>query len=334
MAKTYTPIATQTLSTATATVTFSSIPATYTDLVIVCSLGAASAGQDFKLQFNGDTATNYSTTIFRGSSTRSSNASFIYLDYTGATQNVVQSQYNININNYSNTTTYKTVLTRFSDATNNAEANVGLWRSTAAINSIALAMTSGNLIVGSTFTLYGILKAQTMAYTYSKISTYTVGSGGVASVSFLNIPQNYTDLIIKASVRNTRSGAAEAELRWTANGSSTSYSNRLSQGNGSSVSAGSYATTFFYSGEIDAATATASTFGSAEIYIPNYSGSNYKSASADTVSENNATSAYATMTAGLWSNTEPITSITFYYSAASIWAQHSTFHLYGIKAEL
>jgi hypothetical protein len=173
-----------------------------------------------------------------------------------------------------------------------------------------------------------------MAYTYSKIATYTVGSGGLASVSFINIPQNYTDLVIKASVRNTRSGAAEAELRWTVNGSELSYSNRLLQGNGTSASAGTTGTTYFYSGEIDASTATANTFGSAEIYIPNYTSSNYKPAMADTVSENNATSAYATMTAGLWSNTAPITSITFYYSAASIWAQYSTFHLYGIKAEL
>ena len=173
-----------------------------------------------------------------------------------------------------------------------------------------------------------------MAYTYSKIATYTVGSGGLASVSFINIPQNYTDLVVKASVRNTRSGAAEAELRWTVNGSALSYSNRLLQGNGTSASSGSYSTTFFYSGEIDAATATANTFGNAEIYIPNYTSSNYKSAMADTVSENNATSAYVTATSGLWSNTEPITSINFYYSASGIWAQYSTFHLYGIKAEL
>lgn len=173
-----------------------------------------------------------------------------------------------------------------------------------------------------------------MAYTYSKIATYTVASGGVASVSFLNIPQNYSDLIIKASVRNTRSGAAEAELRWTVNGSELSYSNRLSQGNGTSASTSTTGTTYYYSGEIDAATATANTFGNAEIYIPNYSGSNYKSVSADTVSENNAASAYATLTAGQLSNTAPITSITFYYTAASIWAQHSSFHLYGIKAEV
>ena len=173
-----------------------------------------------------------------------------------------------------------------------------------------------------------------MAYTYSKIATYTVGSGGIATVSFTNIPQNYTDLVIKASVRNTRSGAAEAELRWTVNGSELSYSNRLLQSNGTSASAGTTGTTYFYSGEIDASTATANTFGNAEIYIPNYSGSSYKTVSADTVSENNATSAYVTATAGLWSNTAPITSINFYYSASGIWAQYSTFHLYGIKAEV
>lgn len=166
-----------------------------------------------------------------------------------------------------------------------------------------------------------------MALQLFKIETVEVASP-VASVTFSNIPQGYTDLIVKASVRNARTGAAEAELRWTVNGSSTSYSNRLLQGNGTSISAGSYATTLFYSGEIDASTATANTFGSAEIYIPNYTSANYKSISAETVSENNATSAYITLTAGLWSNTAAITSITFSYGID--WVTNSTFTLYGV----
>ena len=161
---TYVAIAEQTLSSAAASVTFSSISGAYTDLVLVCSLGAANAGQDFRIQFNGDTATNYSTTLIRGSGTallsnRSSSAAFIYLDYTGATQNVVQNQYNINIMNYANTTTYKTVLSRHNNASIATEAEVGLWRNTAAITSLAVSMTAGNLITGSTFSLYGIAAA-------------------------------------------------------------------------------------------------------------------------------------------------------------------------------
>lgn len=161
---TYTPIATTTLGTAASTVTFSSISGSYTDLVLVCNLGASNSAQDFKIQFNGDTATNYSVTLMRGTgasaiSNRETNIAYIYLDYTGVTQNVVQSQYNVNIMNYANTTTYKTILSRRSDVGFSTEAGVGLWRNTAAITSMNVSMTSGNLIAGSTFTLYGIAAA-------------------------------------------------------------------------------------------------------------------------------------------------------------------------------
>jgi hypothetical protein len=161
---TYVAIAEQTLGSAAASVTFSSIPGTYTDLILVCSLGASNAAQDFKIQFNGDTATNYSVTLMRGTgasaiSNRESNIAYIYLDYTGVTQNVVQSQYNVNIMNYANTTTYKTILSRRSDVGYSTEAGVGLWRNTAAITSIVVGMTAGNLITGSTFSLYGIASA-------------------------------------------------------------------------------------------------------------------------------------------------------------------------------
>ena len=82
---------------------------------------------------------------------------------------------------------------------------------------------------------------------------------------------------------------------------------------------------------VPGATATASTFGNGDIYIPNYAGSNYKSASADTVSENNASTGYDDMTAGLWSNTAAITSIAISSFTSSTIIQYSTFYLYGIK---
>jgi hypothetical protein len=169
-----------------------------------------------------------------------------------------------------------------------------------------------------------------MPANYVLLEKITVGAAGASSVTFSGIPQTgYTDLVVKASARGTRA-QTETEIRLTVNGSATSYSNRALQGNGSSAASFTYSTTFFYNGETDAASATASTFGNAEIYIPNYTSSNFKSISTDAVSENNATGgAYINMVAGLWSNTSPITSMTL-TPGANDWAQGSTFYLYGV----
>lgn len=175
-----------------------------------------------------------------------------------------------------------------------------------------------------------------MAYTYSKIATYTVGSGGVASINFLNIPQTYTDLKIVISARSNRTGTNVDTVKITFNSSSSGYSNRGLGGTGSS--AFSFTNVGSASIEDNAATtdnsATANTFGNGEIYIPNYTSSNNKSVSSEGVSETNATNAYQFMTAGLWSNSTPITSITLVPLVGTTWLQHSTAHLYGIKAEL
>jgi len=158
---TYVALATNTLSSATASVTFSSISGAYTDLVLVIS-GAKDAGGAVNpyLQFNGDTATNYSHTALYGDGTtagsgRSSTQAQMYLgDYT-----TTQSTYQIHIMNYANTTTYKTVLSR-SAITNSATAVfAALWRSTAAITSVVIYVGSNNFASGSTFTLYGIAAA-------------------------------------------------------------------------------------------------------------------------------------------------------------------------------
>jgi len=167
-----------------------------------------------------------------------------------------------------------------------------------------------------------------MAYTYSKIATYTVGSGGVASIDFLNIPQTYTDLVLKLSAR-TAAGSDDAfYVRF--NNTTTGYSGRRLWGNGSS--SGSDAPEYF--GTVAYSSLTANTFGNAEVYIPNYTGSTNKSASTDATQENNGTSSVLTMVASLWSNTAPITSIKITAFTGSNFAQYSTAHLYGIKAEL
>jgi hypothetical protein len=161
MPKTYEPIATYTIPSSQAAYTFSSIPSTYTDLVLIASIKYVSSGGFSKLTFNGDTATNYSTTIVLGdgsaaSSSRTSNQSFIAFGYDDNIETITDI---VHIQNYSNATTFKTVLNRHSAAGTRAEALVGLWRKTPeAISSLTL--TGGNnYATGTTFTLYGIKAA-------------------------------------------------------------------------------------------------------------------------------------------------------------------------------
>lgn len=172
-----------------------------------------------------------------------------------------------------------------------------------------------------------------MAYTYSKIATYTVGSGGVATISFINIPQTYTDLNLFLSLRDTR-GAAANDFSIEFNNSTSNRTYRVLKGDGTSAVSfsGSTALIAVEPGN----TATSNTFGNTQIYIPNYTSSNYKSISSDSVTENNATAAEAWLTASLWSNTAPITSITIRpgETGSPTFMQYSSAHLYGIKAEL
>lgn len=158
MPATYDKIAAYTVPSATSSYTFSSIPATYTDLVLICNW-SKSAGARMNINYNGDTASNYSYTRLNGngtsaSSDRISNFGIIDGGYTTTTlaTSIIQ------IMNYSNTTTNKTTLIRTNSTVEAAGAFVALWRSTAAINSIALG-GANDFPTGTTFTLYGIKAA-------------------------------------------------------------------------------------------------------------------------------------------------------------------------------
>lgn len=171
-----------------------------------------------------------------------------------------------------------------------------------------------------------------MAFTYSRLASTTVGAGGASAITFNNIPQNYTDLIIKGSYRVTVAGPVDG-IKVSFNGSTTSFTARSVAGNG--TSAFSESTTAARWAGLGAATgATANTFSNFEIYIPNYAGSTNKSFSADAVSENNATAGYNYLFAGLWSNTTAISQITLTPDTASSINQYSTATLYGIRVEL
>jgi hypothetical protein len=165
---TYTLIASNTLGSGSATVTFSSIPATYTDLILVCKLpasGTANNSDGFRFQLNGDTGSNYSATWLSNSTTtaissRESTATRGRCGNVSQTTNDVGTAI-VQFLDYSNATTYKTVLGRSgnlnSNGDNNVFASVSLWRSTSAINQIVLSQSSNaNFVTGTEFRLYGI----------------------------------------------------------------------------------------------------------------------------------------------------------------------------------
>ena len=169
MAITYEPIASTTLGSAAASVTFSSISGSYTDLVLVSSQLYASSGSDRYATFlvgNGsvDTGSNYSWTYLdtypgTPSSGRTSNSTYGLHSYTSSIPTTTPMICKMQIQNYSNTTTNKTMLHRFDAADKITGAYVNLWRSTSAINIITVTAQGANFASGSTFTLYGIKSA-------------------------------------------------------------------------------------------------------------------------------------------------------------------------------
>ena len=163
MTATYEKIATTTLGSAQSTVNFTSITASYTDLIFIWSYKQDTDSTVY-MRFNGDTNANYSTTgLFGDGSTTSSqrlsnNSNGIWF----RSELISSSNFNSAIyqfNNYSNTNIFKTVLSRANNAGEMVGATVGLWRSTSAISSIEVWQGGTGFSSGSTFTLYGIKAA-------------------------------------------------------------------------------------------------------------------------------------------------------------------------------
>jgi hypothetical protein len=166
-----------------------------------------------------------------------------------------------------------------------------------------------------------------MANTYTLISSVTVGSGGAANIQLASIPSTYTDLVLVTSLRDN-AGSFSANI--TFNNSTSSYSNRYLRGDGSTTSSSTGSITTYLQSFSVGSSFTANTFSSNYIYIPNYAGSNNKSVSIDMVTENNSTTSYAQINAGLWSNTSAITEIDITTGDGSF-VQYSTAYLYGIS---
>ena len=154
MATTYEPIATTTLGTATATITFSSIAATYTDLKIIL-VATSTAANAPRIQFNSDTATNYQYTMMRGNG---ASAAASVADTTNAllssgdVSTTIPGMFEIDILNYAGSSR-KAYFSSFSldqNGSGTVGRLVGLWNNTAAITQIVLSNTATTFKIGTT----------------------------------------------------------------------------------------------------------------------------------------------------------------------------------------
>ena len=165
-----------------------------------------------------------------------------------------------------------------------------------------------------------------MANTYTLIEAKTIGTA-VGSVTFSSIPQTYTDIQVLFSVRTAVADTQE-DFKMTINSTNTTYRRLYGSGSGTGSLNGSDSLIGFAAGS----TATTNTFSNTSVYIPNYaSTTTYKSISADSVSENNATAAYMEFVAALYSSNTAVTSLTFSSASAANISVNSTFYLYGIS---
>lgn len=171
-----------------------------------------------------------------------------------------------------------------------------------------------------------------MAYAMVPIFTQTVGAGGAGSITFNNIPSNYTDLKIVYSARENGVTGPFYVGNWLRfNGDSSSlYSNTHIYGSGTSTSSSRESSqTLVRVASTNTGSTTANTFATTEIYVPNYTASVFKQIISDSVSETNGTFAEQFPGAGLWRSTASVNSITILPQVS--FTQHSTFTLYGIK---
>jgi hypothetical protein len=169
-----------------------------------------------------------------------------------------------------------------------------------------------------------------MSNSYVLLEKVVVPAAGASSVTFANIPQTgYTDLVVVSSARSATGSGNWDGVYVSFNGTSvtTNHSARRLYGFSSTAASDS---SLPYAGIIPSNGTTANTFGSASMYIPNYAGNTNKSISVDASTENNSVNAINFLTAGLWSNTAAITSITLTAESTSNFMANSTFYLYGI----
>ena len=171
-----------------------------------------------------------------------------------------------------------------------------------------------------------------MATTYSLIASNTLSSSA-ASVTFSAIPNTFTDLVLKFSVRNSNTGGQIGTMTYRINGNTSGvYAQTFIRGDGSSANSNrSSATEPGTIGYTNSDITTSNTFSNGEIYIPNYTNSSNKPHSVALAHETNSSTAYITAGANLFADTSAITSLTFQFVSSHNFLSGSSFFLYGIK---
>jgi hypothetical protein len=175
-----------------------------------------------------------------------------------------------------------------------------------------------------------------MATTYTLISSVTVGSGGAANIEFTSIPADYTDLCVKLSLRTTADNSYFMEqvyMQFNNHTTSGDYAfvNLITYTGSSIESDKSNSSNKFYVDLAPCSTATSNTFSNSEVYIPNYTSSNYKSISIDRVAENNNSLSWLSFQAAIYNKTNVISSVKIVPNQGFNFVQYSTAYLYGIS---
>lgn len=169
-----------------------------------------------------------------------------------------------------------------------------------------------------------------MANTFILISSVTVGAGGTTEINFNSIPQTYTDLVVLISARQSTAGYYDG-MNMKFNNNTSSWTERFLDGNGSVTSTST--DNLNRSLIVPLASMTTSTFSNIRVNIFNYTSSLNKLISADSIVENQSSTAgrsFMRMAGGSWANSAAITSIAI-YNGANTFIQYSTAHLYGIS---
>ena len=175
-----------------------------------------------------------------------------------------------------------------------------------------------------------------MAPTYKLIASNTLSSSA-ASVTFSSIPATYTDLILRISARLDSAQAADSMRIIINDDTNDNYSITYLQGNGSAASSARESGTGsggrrILAPYIPAATSTANTFGSHELYFPNYTSTSARPVGQFGVQETNATAALLAVSANLYRGTSAISKFQIFDVGGSNFVSGSSFFLYGVKS--
>ena len=167
--------------------------------------------------------------------------------------------------------------------------------------------------------------------TMTLIQSVTVPSGGASSIDFTSIPSTYTDLQVVISTRIAEPSVYSDGIGLTVNSGSSYTTIELYNQNSTANSYGPRTgTSYLFIGHAPSVSSTSNTFGSTQIYIPNYTSTGVKSVSIDGTTENNGTQIYQVLYAGKITNGAAINSITI-DGLTQTFVQYSTAYLYGIR---